>query len=160
MNREPRHGNFKSRISGGGGNIPRLPSRISTNTTPDASSIPAHLALKPTRPDSLPPASRQPQGAIRKDAASAESLQAIRTETASPEPLEAHDQGDKPWAADTSTQLPTRALGSLTSPTRPPGYSNMANGKRRRLRKHDSRQHTNKEQYAEGDGRAMTLGFA
>jgi hypothetical protein len=112
----------------------------------------AHPALKPTRPDSPPLASRQPQDAIRKDAASAESLQAIRTDAASPEPLEAHDLGDEPWAADTSTQLPTRALGTLTSPTRPPGYSNMTNGKRRRLRKHDSRQRTNKEQSAEGDG--------
>ena len=57
-----------------------------------------------TRPDSPPPASRQPQDAIRTDAASFE-------------PLEAHDQGDEPWSAGTATQPPTRAPGTLTSST-------------------------------------------
>jgi hypothetical protein len=56
------------------------------------------------------------------------------------------------WTADTSTKLPTRAHGTLTSPTRPPGYSNMTKRKRRRLRKHDSCRRTNNEKSAEGGG--------
>ena len=76
--------------------------------------------------------------------------------------MEANDQGDEPWASDTSTQLSTRVLGTLTSPTRSPGYSKMAYGKRRLLRKHDSRQRKNNEKSAEGDGRGgvVTQGFA
>jgi hypothetical protein len=101
--------------------------------------FPNQLAFKPTRPDSPPPASRQPHDAIRTDAAL-------------PEPLEANDQGDEPWVSETSTKLSTRALYTSTSPTRPPGYSNMTNGKRRRLRKHDSRQRKNSEKSAQGDG--------
>jgi hypothetical protein len=100
---------------------------------------PAPHALKQARPDSPPPASCQPQDAIRTDAAL-------------PEPLEANDQADEPWASDTSTQFPTRALDTSTSPTRPPGYSKMSNGKRRLLRKHDSRQHKHNEKSTEGDG--------
>jgi hypothetical protein len=102
--------------------------------------FPAPPALKPTRSESPPLASRPPQDAMRTDAAS-------------PELLEAQDQGDEPWAADTSTQLPTRALSTLASPTRPPGYSKMANGKRRLLRKYDSRQRKNNEKSAEEDWR-------
>jgi hypothetical protein len=110
---------------------------------------------------------------MRTDAASAEPLKAhdaTETTTKKPNLQDAHgeqalthhtltsqEQLARPanWASmaeGTSTQLPTRALGTLTSPTRPPGYSNMANGKRRRLREHDSRQRTNKEQSAEGVG--------
>ena len=65
--------------------------------------LPEPPALKRTRPDSPPPASRQPQGAISTDAVS-------------PKPLEAHNQGDEPGTAGSSTQLPTRA----------PGYFNLA----------------------------------
>ena len=53
------------------------PSHLASPQTPHLAPppFPDHPALKPTRPDSPPPVSRQLQGAIRKDAASAESLQ-------------------------------------------------------------------------------------
>jgi hypothetical protein len=64
---------------------------------------PAPPALKRTRPDSPPPASHPPH-------------------YLSPEPQEAHDHGDEPWAAGTSTQLPTQKKNThdLNRATGPP----------------------------------------
>ena len=136
------------------------PSNLAFPQTPHLAPppFPAYSALNPTRPNS-------PQGHLARPAnwdsmtriyrttgSSRQPQDAIRTDAALPEPLNSNGQGDEPWAADTSTQLPTRALGTLTSPTRPPGYSNMTKSKRRRLREHDSRQRTNEEKSAEGSG--------
>jgi hypothetical protein len=59
------------------------------------SPLPAPTALKPTRPDSPPPASRRPQGAIRTDATSAESIEphgATERETKKPRHQVAHGE--------------------------------------------------------------------
>jgi hypothetical protein len=73
------------------------PSHLAPPQPPHLASpqFPAPPNLKPARPDSPPPASRKPQGAIHTDAASAESLEAHdakETETKKPRHQEAHDE--------------------------------------------------------------------
>jgi hypothetical protein len=73
------------------------PSYLASTQTPHLAPppFPAPPALKPTRPDSSPPASRQPQDAIRTDAASAESLEvhdAKESETKKPRHQDAHGE--------------------------------------------------------------------
>jgi hypothetical protein len=73
------------------------PSHLASPQTPHLAPppYPAPPALKPTRPDSPPPASCQPQDAIRKDAASAESLEAhdaTERETKKPRHQDAHGE--------------------------------------------------------------------
>ena len=122
-------------------------------------------ALRHTRPVSLPPASCQPQDAIRTDAASAESLEAhdaTEKETKKPRHQEAHgehalthhtsaskEQLARPanWESlrNTEARLHDPDDAPLEMPeirSRPINWHLMtATSRRRLLRKHDSRQH-------------------
>jgi hypothetical protein len=123
------------------------PSHLAPPQPPHLASppFPAPPALKPARPDSPPPASRQPQGAIHTGAASAESLEfheATETETKKPRHQEAHDEHAltrhtlasqwrlaRPANWDSMTrrarknwkiQLRPRSYDAYTAPRRPP----------------------------------------